>query len=66
MSIVASAPRSSAARALVESAIQAWRTKLPTSKADDCSVVCLFFDHPDTSPETIVGEERKPEQKQQQ
>lgn len=61
MSIVASAPRSSAARALVESAIQAWRTK-----ADDCSVVCLFFDHPDTSPETIVGEERKPEQKQQQ
>lgn len=42
--IVASAPRSSAAKVLVESAVQAWRTKLPTSKVDDCSVVCLFFD----------------------
>ncbi|KAK7343218.1 hypothetical protein VNO77_11791 [Canavalia gladiata] len=42
--IVASAPRSSAARILVDSAVQAWRTKLPTSKTDDCSVVCLFFD----------------------
>ncbi|KAJ1382424.1 PPM-type phosphatase domain [Sesbania bispinosa] len=42
--IVASAPRSCAARILVESAAQAWKTKLPTSKADDCSVVCLFFD----------------------
>ena len=42
--IVASAPRSSAARIVVESAVQAWRTKLPASKIDDCSVVCLFFD----------------------
>ncbi|XP_044464530.1 probable protein phosphatase 2C 33 isoform X2 [Mangifera indica] len=41
--IVASAPRSSAARALVESAVQAWRYKHPTSKVDDCAVVCLFF-----------------------
>ena len=43
--IVASAPaRSSAARALVESAVQAWRCKYPTSKVDDCAVVCLFLD----------------------
>ncbi|KAF5745880.1 putative protein phosphatase-2c [Tripterygium wilfordii] len=43
--IVASAPaRSSAARALVESAVRAWRYKYPTSKVDDCAVVCLFLD----------------------
>ncbi|KAE8713326.1 putative protein phosphatase 2C 18 [Hibiscus syriacus] len=43
--IVASAPaRSSAARALVHSAVRAWRYKYPTSKVDDCAVVCLFLD----------------------
>ncbi|PSR98113.1 Protein like [Actinidia chinensis var. chinensis] len=43
--IVASAPaRSSAARALVLSAVRAWRCKYPTSKVDDCAVVCLFLD----------------------
>ncbi|KAJ7978271.1 putative Protein phosphatase-2c [Quillaja saponaria] len=43
--IVASAPvRSSSARALVESAVRAWRYKYPTSKVDDCAVVCLFLD----------------------
>lgn len=43
--IVASAPaRSSAARFLVESAVRAWRYKYPTSKVDDCAVVCLFLD----------------------
>ncbi|KAL5769668.1 hypothetical protein ACOSP7_013822 [Xanthoceras sorbifolium] len=43
--IVASAPaRTSAARALVESAVRAWRYKYPTSKVDDCAVVCLFLD----------------------
>ncbi|XVF30278.1 hypothetical protein REPUB_Repub16aG0042900 [Reevesia pubescens] len=43
--IVASVPaRSSAARALVESAVRAWRYKYPTSKVDDCAVVCLFLD----------------------
>ncbi|KAJ0091697.1 hypothetical protein Patl1_13264 [Pistacia atlantica] len=41
--IVASAPRSSAAQILVESAVQAWRYKYPTSKVDDCAVVCLFL-----------------------
>uniref|UniRef100_A0A5B6Z2H6 protein-serine/threonine phosphatase n=1 Tax=Davidia involucrata TaxID=16924 RepID=A0A5B6Z2H6_DAVIN len=43
--IVASAPaRSFAARAIVESAVRAWRYKYPTSKVDDCAVVCLFLD----------------------
>ncbi|XP_052185768.1 probable protein phosphatase 2C 33 isoform X1 [Diospyros lotus] len=42
--IVASAPaRSSAARALVESAVEAWSWKYPTSRVDDCAVVCLFL-----------------------
>ncbi|KAJ4968311.1 hypothetical protein NE237_015012 [Protea cynaroides] len=43
--IVASAPaRSTAARALVESAVRSWKYKYPTSKIDDCAVVCLFLD----------------------
>ncbi|KAL5972297.1 hypothetical protein ACLOJK_041550 [Asimina triloba] len=48
--IVASAPsRATAARALVDSAVRAWRLKFPTSKADDCAVVCLFLDPPNSS-----------------
>ncbi|KAJ8747914.1 hypothetical protein K2173_012804 [Erythroxylum novogranatense] len=43
--IVASAPaRSYAAKTLVESAVRAWKYKYPTSKVDDCAVVCLFLD----------------------
>ncbi|WOH07957.1 hypothetical protein DCAR_0727392 [Daucus carota subsp. sativus] len=42
--IVASVPlHSQAAQALVESAVHAWKDKYPTSKVDDCAVVCLFF-----------------------
>lgn len=42
--IVASAEtRSLAARAVVESAVRAWKFKYPTSKVDDCAVVCLFL-----------------------
>ncbi|KAM7271384.1 hypothetical protein ACFE04_030598 [Oxalis oulophora] len=42
---VASAPtRASAARILVESAAREWKLKYPTSKMDDCAVVCLFLD----------------------
>uniref|UniRef100_A0A0E0KP30 protein-serine/threonine phosphatase n=1 Tax=Oryza punctata TaxID=4537 RepID=A0A0E0KP30_ORYPU len=33
----------SAARFVVESAQRAWRTRFPTSKIDDCAVVCLFL-----------------------
>ncbi|KAF9670403.1 hypothetical protein SADUNF_Sadunf13G0064600 [Salix dunnii] len=48
--IVASvSSRSSAAKALVESAVRAWRCKYPTSKIDDCAVVCLFLESNDLS-----------------
>ncbi|XP_052207834.1 probable protein phosphatase 2C 6 isoform X2 [Diospyros lotus] len=44
--VVASAPtRATAARALVDCATRAWRLKYPTSKIDDCAVVCLFLEH---------------------
>ncbi|KAJ1699839.1 hypothetical protein LUZ63_008351 [Rhynchospora breviuscula] len=44
--IVASAPsRSTAARALVDCAVRSWRLKYPTSKVDDCAVVCLFLNN---------------------
>ncbi|KAL2927056.1 putative protein phosphatase 2C 33 [Bienertia sinuspersici] len=47
--IVAAAPsRSTAAKALVETAVRGWKSKYPTSKIDDCAVVCLFLDS-DTS-----------------
>uniref|UniRef100_A0A0C9RH25 protein-serine/threonine phosphatase n=1 Tax=Wollemia nobilis TaxID=56998 RepID=A0A0C9RH25_9CONI len=43
--IVSSAPtRSLAARTLVEAAVREWRFKYPTSKMDDCAVVCLYLD----------------------
>lgn len=43
--IISSAPtRSSAARTLVDSAAREWKLKYPTSKMDDCAVVCLFLD----------------------
>ncbi|KAL9233512.1 hypothetical protein vseg_008500 [Gypsophila vaccaria] len=44
--IIATAPsRSTAARSLVETAVGAWKSKYPTSRVDDCAVVCLFLDH---------------------
>ncbi|CAN8293119.1 unnamed protein product [Cochlearia groenlandica] len=45
VNIVSSAPsRNTAARAIVDTAVRAWRLKYPTSKIDDCSVVCLFLE----------------------
>ncbi|XP_024522271.1 probable protein phosphatase 2C 33 isoform X1 [Selaginella moellendorffii] len=42
--IVATAPtKTTSARSLVESAVRAWRLKYPTSKMDDCAVVCLYL-----------------------
>ncbi|CAK9206347.1 unnamed protein product [Sphagnum troendelagicum] len=56
--IVASAPtRATAARALVESAVRVWRLKYPTSKVDDCAVVCLYLDDPDSAHEHPTGED---------
>jgi hypothetical protein len=34
-----------AARSIVDLANQAWKFKYPTSKTDDCAVVCLFLDN---------------------
>uniref|UniRef100_A0A0A9DH23 protein-serine/threonine phosphatase n=1 Tax=Arundo donax TaxID=35708 RepID=A0A0A9DH23_ARUDO len=43
--IVSSSPsRSKAAKSLVEAANREWKTKYPTSKIDDCAVVCLYLD----------------------
>ncbi|XP_072064242.1 probable protein phosphatase 2C 52, partial [Arachis hypogaea] len=43
--IVSTTPtRASAARVLVDSAAREWKLKYPTSKMDDCAVVCLFLD----------------------
>lgn len=45
--IVSSASkRSVAAKQVVERAVRAWRSKHPTSKVDDCAVVCLFLKEP--------------------
>lgn len=53
--IVSSAPtRSLAARMLVESAVREWRFKYPTSKIDDCAVVCLYIN-------TKMTEQPRPE-----
>ncbi|TVU05288.1 hypothetical protein EJB05_48446 [Eragrostis curvula] len=58
--IIASAPsRATAARALVDCAVRSWRLKFPTSKSDDCAVVCLFLDH-EKSPDLVA--ESKPEE----
>lgn len=58
MDIVASAPnRATAARALVDCATRAWRLKYPTSKNDDCAVVCLFLDGK-PAPNAIVTEKQ--------
>lgn len=55
--IVASAPsQNSAARALVDTAVRAWRLKYPTSKNDDCAVVCLFLEDSPAEASTEVSE----------
>ncbi|XP_047317090.1 probable protein phosphatase 2C 66 [Impatiens glandulifera] len=51
--VVAATPsHDTAGRALVECATRAWRLKYPTSKVDDCAVVCLFLNH--TSEENVL------------
>ncbi|WOK96686.1 putative protein phosphatase 2C 73 [Canna indica] len=47
MKIVSSAPkRSEAAKLVVNRAVRAWRKQHPTSKIDDCTVICLFLKPP--------------------
>ncbi|KAK1309090.1 putative protein phosphatase 2C 52 [Acorus calamus] len=43
--IVSSSPaRSSAAQMLVDAAVREWKLKYPTSKTDDCAVICFYLD----------------------
>jgi hypothetical protein len=42
--VSASPSRSKAARFVVEAANREWKTKYPTSRIDDCAVVCLYLD----------------------
>lgn len=63
--IINAAPsRSSASRYLVETAVRAWRLKYPTSKIDDCAVVCLFLDSNLNSSTTYVGKSEEQSEKQ--
>ncbi|KAI5084465.1 hypothetical protein GOP47_0000634 [Adiantum capillus-veneris] len=53
--VVHGAPtRATAARALVEAAVRAWRLKYPNSKVDDCAVVCLYLHPSNAKPERGV------------
>lgn len=47
--------KASAARAVVEAASRAWRLKYPTSKMDDCAVVCLFLHESSSSIDKFNG-----------
>jgi len=48
VSIVCATPRKQhASKAVAEAAAQRWRTRYPSSRADDCSAVCLFLRDPD-------------------
>lgn len=47
--------RSFAARFVVDLANQAWRFKYPSSKTDDCAMICLFLDKEDSSTSGLSG-----------
>ncbi|CAM8895872.1 unnamed protein product [Rhodiola kirilowii] len=42
--VSSSQARSSAARLVVDAAAREWKLKYPTSRIDDCAVVCLYLD----------------------
>lgn len=55
VNIVSSASsRAAAARIVVESAVGAWKHKFPTSKVDDCAVVCLYLNKQDNNGDIAV------------
>ncbi|GFQ00392.1 probable protein phosphatase 2c 33 [Phtheirospermum japonicum] len=41
-------------------AVKAWRSKYPTSKVDDCAVVCLFLDSNESNSATTKSKENIP------
>ncbi|KAK8950016.1 putative protein phosphatase 2C 73 [Platanthera guangdongensis] len=57
--------RTDAAKLLVRRAIRTWRTRYPTSKIDDCAVICIFLKHPRLStPLPIDGARHPPKPRQ--
>lgn len=55
MNIVSSvSSRAAAARIVVESAVSAWKHKFPTSKVDDCAVVCLYLNEQNNNGDVTV------------
>ncbi|KAK8926063.1 putative protein phosphatase 2C 18 [Platanthera zijinensis] len=57
--------RTDATKLLVRRAIRTWRTRYPTSKNDDCVVICIFLKHPLLStPPSIDGARHPPKPRQ--
>ncbi|KAK8926064.1 putative protein phosphatase 2C 73 [Platanthera zijinensis] len=57
--------RADAAKLLVRRAIRTWMTRYPTSKIDDCAVICIFLKHPLLStPPSIDGARYPPKPRQ--
>lgn len=56
--VVSASSRASAARLVVDSASREWKLKYPTSKMDDCAVVCLFLDGKMDSESSYYEEQR--------
>ena len=55
MNIVSSvSSRAAAARIVVESVVSAWKHKFPTSKVDDCAVVCLYLNEQNNNGDVTV------------
>ena len=46
--------QAAAARIVVESAVSAWKHKFPTSKVDDCAVVCLYLNEQNNNGDVTV------------
>lgn len=57
--------RTDAAKLLVRRAVRTWRTRYPTSKIDDCAVICIFLKHPRLSAtHSTVGAQHPPKSRQ--
>ncbi|GJM88188.1 hypothetical protein PR202_ga04218 [Eleusine coracana subsp. coracana] len=52
---------SKAAKQLIDCAVRSWRRKFPTSMVDDCAVICVLFNRPESSSseESIIASEVK-------
>ena len=48
--VASAADQSSAANAVVDAAVKAWKEYYETSNVDDCAVVCLFLKSRNSKP----------------